>query len=93
MAREVTRFEARTDPPTIHPTLQEAVTAELAALMGWRSGGDEGVPALARKLVDQAEAAIACLGQMADAPRVDTIPSAERILLAAQSRTLAGAAQ
>lgn len=64
MAREVTRFEAATEPPTIHPTLGDAVVAELAALMGWKAGGENGVPGLAKLLADQAPRAIACLQQL-----------------------------
>lgn len=65
MAREVSRFEAATEPPTIHATLTDAVTAEVAALMGWKAGGETGVPGLAKLLVDQAPAVIACLSQIA----------------------------
>ena len=64
MAREVTRFEAFTDPPTIHLTLTEAVIAEIAALMGWKAGSDSGVPGLAKMLVDQAPRVIATLSQI-----------------------------
>ena len=64
MAREVTRFQADTDPPSIHASLPDAVTAELSALMGWKAGGDSGVPGLAKLLVDQAPDVIACLAQL-----------------------------
>lgn len=66
MAREVTRFEAATEPPTIHPTLPDAVVAELAWIMGWKASGDSNVPGLAKLLVDQAPAVIACLAQLTD---------------------------
>ncbi len=66
MAREVTRFEAATEPPSIHPTLPDAVVAELAWLMGWKAGADSGVPGLAKLLVEQAPAVIACLAQLTD---------------------------
>lgn len=69
MARQVSRFEAATEPPTIHTTLPEAVIAEVAALMGWKSGADNGVPGLAKLLVDQAPKVIATLSQL-------TIPTA-----------------
>lgn len=67
MARQVYRFEAATEPPTIHATLTEAVAAELSALMGWKAGGENGVPALAKLLVEQAPRAIATLQQLAAA--------------------------
>ncbi|OHC96409.1 MAG: hypothetical protein A2792_00235 [Sphingomonadales bacterium RIFCSPHIGHO2_01_FULL_65_20] len=66
MARQVSRFEAATEPPTIHASLPDAVTAEMAALMGWKAGGDSGVPGLAKLLVDQAPDVIACLAQLTD---------------------------
>jgi hypothetical protein len=66
MVREVTSYEARTEPPSIHATLEDAVTAEIAALMGWRKGGDESVIGLARTLVDRASDVLGCLSQLSD---------------------------
>lgn len=64
MAREVSRFEAETDPPTIHDTLREAVAAEISAIMGWKGGGENAVIGHAKLLVDQAPDVIACLAQL-----------------------------
>jgi hypothetical protein len=73
MAREVLRFEAETDPPTVHPTRRDAVIAEIAAIMGCRTDGADNPPLLARKLVDKASSVIACLQQVAPSqPALET---------------------
>ncbi|MCA0208151.1 MAG: hypothetical protein LCH74_03725 [Proteobacteria bacterium] len=63
MVCEVTRFQAATEPPTIHATQRDAVTAEIAMLMGCRSD-EVGTPLVARLIVDRAPAVIACLSQL-----------------------------
>lgn len=64
MARQVIRFEAETDPPTVHPTARDAVIAEMATIMGSRSDELSGPPLIARLIVDRAPQVIACLQQL-----------------------------
>lgn len=66
MVSEVTRFQAATEPPTIHATQRDAVIAEMAVLMGCRSDATE-TPLLARLIVDRAPQVIACLSQLPSA--------------------------
>lgn len=77
MAHEVTRFEAATNPPSVHPTLRDAVTAEIAVLVGSRSD-ESGTPLIARLIVDRAPQVIACLAQLPEANPVLQEPANAR---------------
>ena len=64
MAKEITKWEAETDTPTIHDTIEEAVTAELAEMMGWKGGPDSQAPGIARIMAEKPFEYIDCLQQL-----------------------------
>ena len=68
MARKVDKWEAETDPPSLHENLESAVTAEMLALIGFKGSEDSQAPAIIRDIVRQSDAAIACLAQLKGSP-------------------------
>ncbi len=64
MAHKINKWVAATNPATVHDSLESAVTAELAQMLGHKSGGESQVPPLARDIVENADAFIACLKQL-----------------------------
>jgi hypothetical protein len=68
MARLINQWEAEIDPPSVHKTKAEAVTAEIAAMLGFKgkSDGDDASLAfgLAVQITTTPAAFIACLEQL-----------------------------
>lgn len=64
MAKQTTKWEAEIDPPSTHDTLEGAVAAELAAMLGWKAGSDSLLPKITREMVENADFIILCLNQL-----------------------------
>jgi hypothetical protein len=64
MAQKIDKWEAETDPPTVHDTQAEAVAAELEAMLGHKGGSDSQVPALVREMTKKPQEFVACLRQL-----------------------------
>lgn len=75
MAREVTRFEA--SDGSYHTTLEEAVAAEVARILGKTGNGDSSLSlGIARTIVERREEMTQCLAQLPLSPEKPCVEAA-----------------
>lgn len=75
MARKIDKWEAETNPRTVHDTQAEAVAAELEEKLGHKGGSESQVPALVREMTKKPQEFVACLRQLIATEIPSEIPS------------------